>query len=40
MKKTLLSSVLGLGLGLASFSAMAFDDSVNLSVDGKPLVIQ
>ena len=40
MKKALLSSVLGLGLGLASFSAMAFDDSVNLSVDGKPLVIQ
>ena len=40
MKKTLLSSVLGLGLGLASFSAMAFDDNVNLSVDGKPLVIQ
>ena len=40
MKKTLLSSVLGLGLGLASFSAMAFDDSVNLTVDGKPLVIQ
>ncbi len=40
MKKALLSSVLGLGLGLASFSAMAFDDNVNLSVDGKPLVIQ
>ena len=40
MKKALLSSVLGLGLGLASFSAMAFDDNVNLSIDGKPLVIQ
>ena len=40
MKKALLSSVLGLGLGLASFSALAFDDSVSLSVDGKPLVIQ
>ena len=40
MKKTLLASVLGLGLGLASFSAMAFDDSVSLAVDGKPLVIQ
>ena len=40
MKKTLLSSDLGLGLGLASFSAMAFDDNVNLSIDGKPLVIQ
>lgn len=40
MKKTLMASVLGLGLGLASFSALAFDDSVSLTVDSKPLVIQ
>ena len=40
MKKSLLASVLGLGLGLASLQAMAFTDTVSLSVDNQPLVIQ
>ncbi|AUZ06037.2 hypothetical protein ADP71_27720 [Vitreoscilla sp. C1] len=40
MKKSVLASILGLSLGLASLNAMAFYDTVSLTYDNQPLVIQ